>query len=158
MSRFFCGIIRLRAVLSLGLIDPKRGCRFVPSGFCWLWAWLGTRLVLGEMFPQDFSDYGRGWAQRGIFRNCSPRFLLILNVVGHRRTFTRKNSLSARNSLEKNSRKTLVVPNSFQLIEKPRGRNQKEHLQCPTAFKPSKNRGEGIKKAQNSAQRGNEDS
>ena len=144
VSRFFCGIIRLRAVLSLGFVDSRCG-----------WAQMSE---VADLFYLDFVDYGRGWAQRGIFRNCSPRFLLILNVVGHRRTFTRKNSLSARNFLEKNSRKTLVVPNSLQTIEKPRGRNQKEHLQCPTAFKPSKNRGEGIKKAQNSAQRGNEDS
>ncbi|MBR1721163.1 MAG: hypothetical protein IJ727_01555 [Treponema sp.] len=96
------------------------------------------------MFPQDFSDYGRGWAQRGIIRNCSPRFLLILNVVGHRRTFTRKNSLSARNFLEKKSRKNLVVPNSLKISEKPRGRNQEKPLQCPTVFKSSKNRGEEI--------------
>ena len=30
------------------------------------------------MFHLDFVDFGRGWAQRGIFRNCSPGLLLIL--------------------------------------------------------------------------------
>jgi hypothetical protein len=99
---------------------------------------------VADLFYLDFVDYGRGWAQRGIFRNCSPRFLLILNVVGHRRTFTRKNSLSARNFLEKKSRKTIVAPNSLKISEKPRGRNQEKPLQCPTVFKSSKNRGEEI--------------
>ncbi|MBP3882794.1 MAG: hypothetical protein J6E40_11620 [Lachnospiraceae bacterium] len=83
------------------------------------------------MFHLDFVDFGRGWAQRGIFRNCSPGLLLILNVVGHRRAFTRNNSLSARKFLEKRSRKT---------------------LQCPTAFNSSKNQGEEIKKNPYSAQ------
>jgi hypothetical protein len=80
-------------------------------------------LVFGEKFPLNFSDYGRGWAQRGISRNCSPRFLRILNGVGHRETLIRNNSPFVRKFLEKKSRKTLAVPNSLRIIEKTRGRN-----------------------------------
>ena len=103
--------------LSWGFVDSR--CGWVQRG------------EVADLFHLDFVDFGRGWAQRGIFRNCSPGLLLILNVVGHRRTFTRNNSLSARKFLEKKSRKT---------------------LQCPTAFNSSKNQGEEIKKNPYSAQ------
>jgi hypothetical protein len=55
----------------LGFVDSRCG-----------WAQMSE---VADLFYLDFVDYGRGWAQRGIFRNCSPRFLLILNVVGYRR-------------------------------------------------------------------------
>jgi len=57
-----------------GIVTKRSWKRWNLCG--WFRAWLGTRLVLWEMFPLDFSEYGRGWAQRDFSRNCSPRFLL----------------------------------------------------------------------------------
>jgi len=54
-----------------------------------------------------------------------------LNGVGHREALTRNNFPFVRKFLEKKSRKTLVVPNSLQIIEKSRGRNYGNPVQCP---------------------------